>query len=176
MSPSSGKITLRVSPRKAAALEARKFSCFEAHDEGRLAPGADRQAWVVAVDDDEREVTLEVLVGLDDGVGEIALVVSSIGVRNRLGVSLGTEGVTLRLEPFLGLAVVLHDPVGDDRQLPRPRTPSAGGRCPRPPRASPSRCGRDRSSSPGVRRRCLLQELEVADGADVLEAVVLEER
>ena len=132
---------------------------------------------MVAVDDDEREVALELLVGLDDGVGEIALVVCLDQVRNRLGVSLGAEGVTLRLEPLLELAVVLHDPVEDDRQLPvlarRQRVGVAlGDRAVRRPAGVAETGRRPRA----VRRRCLLQELEVADGADVLEAVVLEER
>ena len=149
----------------------------EAYDERCLAPGAHQQVWVVVVDHDEREVALELLVGLDDGVGEIALVVGLDQVRNRLGVSIGAECVTLRLEPLLELAVILHDPVEHDGQLAllarRQRVGVAlgDGTVRRP--AGVAETGR---RARAVRRRCLLQELEVADGADVLEAVVLEER
>ena len=132
---------------------------------------------MVAVDDDEREVALQLVVGLDDGVGQVAVVVALDQVRDGLGVGLGAEAMARGLERLLELAVVLDDPVEDDRQLSvlarRQRMGVAlGDRAVRGP-ACVSETGR---RARAVRRRCLLQELKVPDGADVLEPVVFEER
>ena len=60
MSPSSGKYTRRVSLRNAAAFEARKFSPSPIPTtSGVSQPRGDEQIRVVGVDDDEREVPLE---------------------------------------------------------------------------------------------------------------------
>ena len=53
---------------------------------------------VVFVDDDEREVPFELLVGRLDGLGEIAVVMLLDEVHHDLGVGLGVEDVALLLE------------------------------------------------------------------------------
>ena len=72
---------------------------------------------MVAVDDDEREVPFQLVVGLAHGRGEVALVVPLDEVDDDLRVGLGMERVPLRQERLLELAVVLHDPVQHDGQL-----------------------------------------------------------
>ena len=80
---------------------------------------SDEEPRVVVVDDDEREVTLELVEGEPDRLDEVALVVALDEVGDRLGVGLGAEGVPLRDEALRELAVVLDDAVEHDRELRR---------------------------------------------------------
>ena len=129
------------------------------------------------MDDDEGEVPFEVFVGSADGLDEIALVMALDEVDNDLGVGLGAERVPVRLERLLDLAVVLDDPVQDDRELPllaagkrvRILFADAAVRC-------PARVPDPRRGLGAVPLRGLLQVLEIADRADVVEAVILEQR
>ena len=89
----------------------------DADDERDLVAGADEQAGVVAMDDDEREVSFELAEREPDGLDEIALVVALDEVRDGLGVGLGRERVAVGGEALLQLAVVLDDAVEDDREL-----------------------------------------------------------
>ena len=93
------------------------------------------------------------------------------------GVGLGREGVPVGDQLRRQLAVVLDDPVQDDRDL---RGVAAGQRMRvllgdaavrRPARVTEAVCVR-----PGVRAGRVLQVLEVADRANVLEPVVLAQR
>ena len=132
---------------------------------------------MVAVDDDEREVALELLVGGAHGGSEISVVVPLDEVDDDLGVRLGGELVPVLLERGLELAEVLDDAVQDDRD---PRFVAARERVRvllgdlavrRPARvAEPGRGLR------AVVLRDLLQVGEVADRPDVVEAVVLQQR
>ena len=117
-------------------------------------------------------------VGLAEGGDEVALVVALDQVRDHLGVGLRRERVPVGDERLLELAVVLDDPVQDDRHRgvvaagERVRVLERDAR-----RASPSACVRRRSStSERVRLGLPLQLLEVADGAEVVEPVRLEQR
>ena len=99
-------------------------------------------------------------------------------VGDGLGVGLGAEGVPVGLEPRLELAVVLDDPVQDDRH----RAVLAAGQRMRVPlgdRAVSGPAGvaeaRGRLRAP-VRRRGLLEVREVADRPHVVQAVRLEQR
>ena len=80
---------------------------------------------MVVVDHDEREVALELGVGLAHRLGEVAVVVALEQVHDDLGVGLGAELVALREQLRLELAVVLDDPVEHDRE---PRVVAAGER------------------------------------------------
>src|SRR6266540_3396210 len=142
-SPSSGNWTQRVSARKAARFEARKFSpshlaaflaetrceegrevrgeevlaLAEADDERRLAAHADEQVGMVVVDRDDREVALELRVDAAQRLGELALVLALEQVDDHLGVGLRVEGVAGDDQLLPELAVVLDDPVEDDCDL-----------------------------------------------------------
>src|SRR5919109_3044255 len=132
---------------------------------------------MVPVDDDEREVALELAEGLHDRLGEVAVVEGLDQVRDRLRVRLRAEGVPILLEPCPELAVVLDDPVQHDRQL----TVLAGGQRVRVALGHravrrPARVAETGRRLRAVRRRGGLEELEVPDGADIVEAVVFQER
>ena len=89
----------------------------ESDDERDLVSRADEKAGVVVVDDDEREVALELAECEPHGLDQIALVVALDQVSHGLGVRLGCEDVTIRREARLQLTVVLDDPVQDDGEL-----------------------------------------------------------
>ena len=72
---------------------------------------------MLVVDDDEREVPLELAVRLAGRLDEVARVRALEQVDDHLGVGRGAERVPLGLERRLQLAVVLDDPVQDDRDL-----------------------------------------------------------
>ena len=93
--------------------------------------GADEEAGVIVMDDDEREVSLEVVEREPDGLDEIALVVPLDQMGDGLRVGLGRERVAVGREALLELAVVLDDAVEDDRELARGRSRRAGVRSPR---------------------------------------------
>ena len=63
----------------------------DADDERALEARADEHVGMVAVDDDEGEVALELGVGRAHGLGEVALVVALDEVRDDLGVGLGAR-------------------------------------------------------------------------------------
>ena len=103
----------------------------EADDHRRLVAHADELVRMVVVDDDEREVALELRVDGAHGRDEVAVVGVLEQVRDHLGVGLGAERVARRLQLLAQLAVVLDDPVEDDRELARRRRRSADARSPR---------------------------------------------
>ena len=72
---------------------------------------------MVVVDDDEREVALELVEGRAHGLDEVAVVVLLDEVRDRLGVGLGGEVVAVGAQALAQLAVVLDDAVEHDRDL-----------------------------------------------------------
>ena len=89
----------------------------EPDHERALEARADELVRVVVVDGDEREVALELRVRGAHRVDEVALVVALDQVDDDLGVRLGAEAVAVGLKRLLQLAVVLDDPVQDDRDL-----------------------------------------------------------
>ena len=139
--------------------------------------GADEEAGVVVMDDDEREMSLEVVEREPDGLDEIALVVALDQVGDGLRVGLGRERVAVGREALLELAVVLDDAVEDDRELVRG---AAGERvCVLLGDAAvrgPARVAEARRRGRAVRSGARLQIVEGADRADVVETRVLEER
>jgi hypothetical protein len=149
----------------------------DADDEWALKPRADEEIRLVAVDDDEREMALELFVRLLHRLDEIAVVVALDQVNDDLGVGLGVERVPLGLERALQLAEVLDDPVQDDGEL---RVLAAdervgvllGHAAVRGP-AGVAEAGRGDGA---VRAGRLAEEGEVSHRADVVEPVVLEER
>ena len=94
----------------------------EADHQRRLAAHADEAVRLVVVDDDEGEMALEAAVDGAHGLEQVAVVDGLEQVRDHLGVGLGAEDVAAGLELALELAVVLDDPVEDDRELGRPRS------------------------------------------------------
>ena len=137
-------------------------------------PGADEKVRVVAVDDDEREVALELGEREPNRVDEIALVVALDEVGDGLRVGLGGEGVALGRETRAELPVVLDDPVEHDRDASgvaagqRVRVLLGDRSVRRPTRVpEPGRGG-------GAVRRPLDQVLERADGTHVREPAVLQ--
>ena len=148
----------------------------EPDHERRLAPHADEPVGLAVVDDDEGEVSFETAVDGAHRFEQVAVVDALEQVCDHLGIGLGGEGVAACLELGLQLAVVLDDPVEDDRKLAvlatgeRVRVVLADTAVGRPARvADPRRRVR------AVRRNRLLQLGQVADRADVLEPGVLEQ-
>ena len=131
---------------------------------------ADEQPGVRAMDDDECEMAFELAIGGADGVGEVASVVALDEVSDHLGVGLGREAVALGLERSLQLAVVLDDPVEDQRHV---AVLTAGERVSvllaHAAVCRPACVADARRRARGHGRRFVLQELEIADCADVLE-------
>ena len=142
----------------------------DADHERRLVPRRDEDVGVVVVDDDEGEVPLELGERALDGLREIAVVVALDQVGNGLRVGLGAERVPIGEQALAQLPVVLDDPVQDDRQL---RAVAAGQRV--RVRLRDAAVGRPAGMAEpvgrlrAVRASRLLQVLEIADGADVLE-------
>ena len=138
--------------------------------ERRLVPRGDEDVGVVVVDDDEGEVPFELGERALDRLREIAVVVALDQVRDGLRVGLGAERVPLGDQALTQLAVVLDDPVQDDRHL---RAVAAGQRVRvRLGDAAvrrPARVAEPVVRLRAVRPRGLLQVLEIADRADVLE-------
>ncbi len=149
----------------------------EPDDHRRLVAHADELVRMVAVDDDEREVALEPPVDRAHCRHEVAVVGVLEQVRDRLRVRLGAKRVAGRGQLLAQLAVVLDDAVQDDRELAlvarrqRVRVLLRDAAVRRPARVAETG-RRDRA----VRARLLDEVLEWADGADVLEAVGLEQR
>jgi hypothetical protein len=85
----------------------------DADQQRALQACSDELSGVVVVDDDEGEVALELLVGLDHRLGQITAVVPFDEMSNDLGIGLGAEAVSLGLEGILELAEILDDPVQD---------------------------------------------------------------
>ena len=100
-------------------------------DERHLVARADEEARVVVMDDDEREVALELVEREPHRLDEIAFVVALDEVRDGLGVGLGGERVPVGDEARRELAVVLDDAVQDDRELRRRGSRRADARSPR---------------------------------------------
>ena len=86
---------------------------------------------MVVVDHDEREVALELVERETHCLDEVALVVALDEVSDRLRVRLGREGVAVGREARRQLAVVLDDPVEDDRELRRVDSPPVDAHSPR---------------------------------------------
>ncbi len=142
----------------------------------RLVANADEMVRMVVVDDDEGEMALESPVRAPHRFDEVAVVRLLEQVRDHLGVGLRPEGVAGGEKLVAQLAVVLDDAVQDDREfrvgarLEWVRVLLGDAAVRRPACvAEPGRRLR------AVRARLLLQDLEVADGARVLEPVLLEQ-
>ena len=151
----------------------------DADDEGSLAAHADEQVGMVVVDDDEGEVALESRVDVLHGLGEIVAGGEPLldQVRHDLGVGLGDEGVPLGGQLVAELAIVLDDPVQDDRDL--LRVAARQRMCVLFRDAAVRRPARVAEAV--VRQRAVLagglfQVLEVADRADVVESAGLTQR
>ena len=85
---------MRVSRRNAAAFDARNISPSPTPTtSGTVLAGADEQPGMLVVDDDEREVPLELREREANGLDEVALVVALDQMRDGLGVRLGGERV-----------------------------------------------------------------------------------
>src|SRR5256885_13418035 len=129
---------------------------------------------MVVMDDDESEMAFELLVRRNDSFGQVAAVVPLDEVGNDLSVVLRAKAVALGLERILELAEVLHDPVQDDRAL----LVVAAGRRVRvllgdAAVGSPARMAETRRRGRAVVAGRLLQGLEIADRANVVESYVL---
>ena len=168
---------LRVAEERGRRRSEEHLPLADAHEQRALVPRTDEELRVLAVEDDEREVPFQLGVGGAHRGDEVALVVPLDEVRDHLGVGLGRELVALLEERRLQLAVVLDDPVEDEvdvalkaaRQRVRVLGADAAVRCPA------------RVPDPGGRqglalRSSVLQLAEVADGANLGELPVLDER
>ena len=89
----------------------------EADEERALEARPDEDAGMVGVDDDEREMALEVPVRRAHGLGQVADIVALDEMGDHLCVGLGRERVAVGLEALAQLAEVLDDAVQDDGDL-----------------------------------------------------------
>jgi hypothetical protein len=138
---------------------------------------ADEEVGMVAVDDDEREVALELRECLAHGLDEVALVVPLDEVGDRLGIRLGAVRVAVLGEARPQLAVVLDDAVEHDRDALRFAARERmgvllGDGTVRGPARVPE-TGRRRGA---VGAGALLQVAERTDCSDVVEPVAFQER
>ena len=98
-------------------------------------------------------------------------------VRNHLGIGLGVEDVPFRFEGLLQLPEVLDDPVQHDSKLLLVATDERMRVLLRDPAVRrPARMPEPGRGLRAVGAGGLLQSLEIADGPDVIEAVLLEQR
>ena len=138
---------------------------------------ADEHVGLVVVDGDDREVALELQIDARQRPREIALVLLLEQVDDDLGVGLGRELVAADGEILAQLDVVLDDPVEDNREPAGLATgermrvllgdAAVGG---------PARVAEPVARVGAVRTGRLDEVAQVADGADVLERVVLAQR
>src|SRR4051795_7015269 len=148
-----------------------------ADHEWALPARADEQTGMVVVDHDEGVMTFELAICSPNSFGQIAFVVVLDQMDDHLGVRLGAEAMTCPYEGFLQLAIVLDDAVEDDGEATvfatgqRMRVQLGHCAVGRPTRVPEAVIG-DRP----VRARGVLQELEIADGADVFEPAILAKR
>src|SRR6185437_9113211 len=147
-------------------------------DHERALPAcADEQAGMVVVDHHEGVVTFELARGSPNRLGQIALIVRLDKMDAHLGVRFGAEAMARSYEELLQLAIVLDDAVEDDGEATvlatrqRMRVQLVHRTMRRPARVPETVIG-DRS----VRARGVLQELEIADRAHILEPAVLAKR
>src|SRR3954468_15587613 len=132
---------------------------------------------MIVVDHDEGVVTFELAIRSPNRFGQITLVVVLDQMDDHLGVGLGAEAMACSYEGLLQLAIVLDDAVEDDGEA----TVLATGQRMRVQlvhRAvrGPARVSETVIGNRPVRARGVLQELEIADGADVFEPIVLAQR
>ena len=148
----------------------------EPDDHRRPLAHADEMVRVVVMDEHEGEVPFELRVGRAHRLDEVAVVGVLEQVHDDFRVGLRRERVARRLELVAQLAIVLDDSVQDDRHLAvvtrgqRMRVQLGDAAVCRPARV-PEAGGRDG----GVGAGRLLQEREVSDSANVLEAVLFQE-
>ena len=178
-SPSSISWSLFVSRRNAVAADARNISPSPTPTiERALDPRADELLRMVAVDDDEREVALELLVGGAHGRSQIArrsaarrgatTTSASVSVLNSWPSSPSEAFSSRKFStiPFRTTAIFdSSQPVSGCAFCSRHLAVRRPARV-----AEPGRGLR------AVVLRDLLQEGEIADGPDVVEAVILEQR
>src|SRR5207253_9968458 len=94
-----------------------RLGVADADDQWTLETRADEFVRVVAMDDDEREVAVELAIGAPNRLDEISGVVAFDEVRDDLGVRLRAEDMAVSLQRALELAEVLDDPVQHDGDL-----------------------------------------------------------
>ncbi len=128
----------------------------QAHDERHVHAGAHDAVGLALVDDRERIRAVGPLQGRAHGRREVTLVGLLDQVGDGLGVGLGAEDVTGRLELVAQLDEVLDDAVVDDRQLAgavdvRVGVEVVGAAVRRPARVAQAG-GRGRASRPRARR------------------------
>ena len=149
----------------------------DADDERALMARADEEIGMVVMDNDEGEVPFELAIDGAHGLQEIAFVVVLDQVHDHLRIRLGAEAMALGFERFLQLAIVLDDSVQHDcepavvttRQ--RVRILLVDGAVRRPARVAETVI-----RSGAVRAGGVLQKLEIANRAHVLEPAVLAQR
>ena len=127
-------------------------------------------------DDAEREVAVQLEERLAHGLGEVAVVVRLEQVRDDLGVRLGAEDVPVGDQPLLERHVVLDDAVEHDGEAvvaARERVRVGLGR---PAVGGPARVADAGRRGRAVRARDLLEHAQVADRADDLELVAVDQR
>ena len=145
----------------------------DADDQRTLAPRADEQIGMVVVDRDEGEMPFEIGVSSADRFDQITGVVALDQMSDHLRVGLGGEHVTVGEQGALQLAVVLDDAVEHDRELSvlaarkRVRVLLVNRAVRRPARVTEPMSG-GRSVRPGR----VLQDVQVADCADVIERIL----
>src|SRR5581483_9362850 len=153
-----------------------RLAVADADEERAVTACADEQAGVRLVDDDEREVPLEVRVRTLDGLDEVAVVRALDQVRDDLRVGLGAELVPGVLELVLELAVVLDDAVEDDRDAVIAAREGVRVRLADAAVRRPARVPEARRRRRAVVARGAAEEREVADRVHVLEPGSLEQR
>ena len=149
----------------------------EPYDERCLVAHAGEQVGLVVMDGDDREVPFELRIDAAERPREVAVVLLLEQVDDRLGVGLGGERVAALGQLLAQLDVVLDDPVEDDGQAAglaaceRMGVPLGDAAVRRPARVA------EPVTRMGAVRACRLHQVaEVADGADVVERVVLAQR
>ncbi len=107
---------VRVAQERGGVRRDEGLALAQADHHRALVPRSDEPTRMVAMDRDEREVAFELRVRRPHRGDEIAFVGSLDQMGDRLGVGLRGERVPFRDQALAQLAVVLDDPVEDDRE------------------------------------------------------------
>ena len=153
-----------------------RLALAEADHHRALEARADDHLRVQRRDDAEREVAVQVEERAPHGLDEIAFVVRLEQVRDDLGIRLGAEDVAVGDQLLLEHHVVLDDAVEHDREAVVAARERMRVGLRRTAVGGPARVADAGRGGRAVRARDLLEHAQIADRADDLELIAVDQR